>query len=129
MNKLGYTPEKWTALKKEAREILITVAEQRGLITYTDLCARMEEEKFEPHDIRLWEVLGDVSRDEEAEGRGLLSVVVVHRHGDQEAGHGFILLAGYFGRDVRDQTKCFHEEVNRVHYYWSVKAKAKKKNA
>lgn len=126
--KLGYSQKKWSAMKAEARSILMSVAEQRGLITYSDVCARLQEEKFEPFDLRLWEVLGDVSRDEEAAGRGLLSVLVVHKHGDQEAGHGFTNLAKHFGRDARDKTKMFVEEVKRVHYYWSVTAKKKMPN-
>ncbi len=122
MNKFGYPSKKWAALKREARQILISVAEQRALITYSELCARIQGESFEPHDLRMWEVIGDISRDEEAAGRGLLSVLVVHKHGDLEAGRGFTSLADYFGRDVSDRTRCFVDEVKRVHYYWSVKA-------
>ncbi len=123
MKTLGYSSEKWTALKKDARDILVSVAANRGMITYSDLCARMQEEKFEPYDMRLWEILGAISRDEHAEGRPLLSVLVVHKHGDQEAGHGFTNLAKALGSKEKDKTKLFVEEMKKVHYHWSVKNK------
>jgi len=128
MKNLGYSPEKWAAIKKEAHGILVGIASNRGMITYSDLCSRMDEEKFEPYDMRLWEVLGDISRDEHAEGRPLLSVLVVHKHGDQEAGHGFTNLAKELGRNGRDKTALFVEEMKRVHYHWSVKEKSERKN-
>lgn len=118
--RLGFKKPKWETFKKEARDILISVASQRQMITYGDLAARMITISVEPHEIVLWEIIGDVARDEEQAGRGLLSVVVVHKHGDMEPGPGFFELAKYFKRNTADQTKCWIEETKRVYKVWSV---------
>lgn len=118
--KYGYTRKQWETFKKEAREILIKVAADRGMITYGDLAARMTTISVEPHDPVLWHIIGDVARDEERAGRGLLSVVVVHKHGDMEPGQGFWELAKYFGRDTHNRTTRFVEELHNVHHVWSV---------
>jgi len=121
--KFGVTAKAWEAFKAEARTHLIEVAKNRAMITYGDLAAKMTSVHLEPHDQMLWEILGDISRDEAAAKRGLLSVVVVHKHGDMEPGPGFFELAKFFGRKAGDRTKCFIEELHRVHAQWSVKSK------
>lgn len=118
--RFGFKKMEWDAFKHEAREILIGVASQRRMITYSELAAQMMTIQAEPHDMVLWEIIGDVSRDEEQAGRGLLSVVVVHKHGDMEPGPGFFELAKYFKRNISDQTKCWIEETKRVYRVWSV---------
>jgi hypothetical protein len=118
--RLGFKKTEWDSFKKEARDILITVASQRQMITYGDLAAQMTTIQVEPHDMVLWEIIGEVARDEEKAGRGLLSVVVVHKHGDMEPGPGFFELAKYFKRNTTDQTKCWIEEIKRVYKVWSV---------
>ena len=78
--RLGFKKTEWDSFKKEARDILITVASQRQMITYGELASQITTIQVEPHDMVLWEIIGDVARDEEQAGRGLLSVVVVHKH-------------------------------------------------
>src|ERR1051325_51318 len=102
--RFGFTKAQWETFKKESRGILIETAHQRGMITYGHLAAKMTSIQVEPHDMTLWHIIGDVARDEEAAKRGLLSVVVVHKHGDMEPGHGFFELAKYYGRDMTDRT-------------------------
>ena len=117
----GHKRKQWESFVEEAREILVGIARQRGMITYGELASRMTTIPVEPHDMVLWSIIGDVSHNEEKAGRGLLSVVVVHKHGDQEPGHGFYELAKCYGRNMKDKTKCFVEELKNVHYVWSVK--------
>lgn len=119
--KYGYTQQKWNIFKTEARVFLIEEARRRGLITYGDLAAKMTTIEVEPHDMVLWDIIGDVARDEEAAGRGLLSALVVHKHGDMEPGPGFFDLAKYYHRNVRDRTICWINETKRIHKEWSVK--------
>lgn len=119
--KFGFTKKQWEKFKTEAREILVGVANTRGMITYGDLAGKMTTIPVEPHDMVLWHIIGDVAGDEESAGRGLLSVVVVHKHGDMEPGFGFYELAKHFGRKTSDKTKCFVEELHRVHAAWTVK--------
>lgn len=118
--RLGFKKTDWDSFKKEACKIMSSVASQRQMITYGDLAAQMTTIQVEPHEIVLWEIIGDVARDEEQAGRGLLSVVVVHKHGDMEPGPGFFELAKYFKRNTSDQTKCWIEETKRVYKVWSV---------
>jgi hypothetical protein len=66
--RFGFTRKQWTAFVAEAREILIEVAGQRRMITYGELAGRMTTLHVEPHDMVLWEIIGDVSRGEEHEG-------------------------------------------------------------
>lgn len=119
--RFGYSKKDWESFKQEAQDILIRVASGRGMITYGELASQMKTIQVDPHDMVLWEVIGDVSRNEERAGRGLLSVLVVHKHGDMEPGVGFFDLAKYFGRGTSDKTKCFVEEMHKVHAVWSVK--------
>jgi len=64
-------------------------------------------------------MLSVVSNNEFASGRGLLSVIVVHKYGDMEPGLGFYELAQSLGLDVSDRVKCWIRELHRVHDYWS----------
>lgn len=119
--RFGYNQTQWDAFKAEAREILVDVARREDTISYGDLAAQMTTIAVEPHDMVLWEIIGDVGRDEEQAERGILSVLVVHKHGDMEPGGGFYDLARFFGRKTSDRTKCFIEEMNNVHAVWSGK--------
>ena len=114
----GYNKTQWEAFKAEARAILVAEATRRGMITYGDLAKQMTTIPVEAHDMVLWEIIGDVGRDEEQAGRGILSVLVVHKHGDMEPGGGFYDLAKFFGRKTTDRTKCFVEEMHKVHAVW-----------
>ena len=117
--RFGFKQKEWENFKAEARKILVAEAARRGMITYGDLASQMTTITVEPHDMVLWEIIGDVARDEEHAGRGLLSVLVVHKKGDMEPGGGFYDLAKFFGRKTSDRTKCFVEEMHKVHAVWS----------
>jgi len=104
---------------------LITVAEQESTITYSDLVERVRDLQHlanpidNPHDPRLAEILGEISREEDAAGRGMLSVVVVRKN-DDIPGDGYFILAKELGRDTSDRVKCWVEELKKVHGYWGV---------
>jgi hypothetical protein len=49
----------------------------------------------------------------------MLSVIVVHKSGDMQPGHGFFELAESLGRDTSDILACWIAELKRVHAYWS----------
>ncbi|HWQ91027.1 MAG TPA: hypothetical protein VN673_05095 [Clostridia bacterium] len=116
--KLGFTKRQWNTYKAEAREILIQTARSEATISYSELADRMTSIPLDPFDVRLWEIIGDVGRDEAHAGRGILSVVVVHKDGDAAPGHGFYQLAAYFNRNVSDPQKCFVDELTLVHKQW-----------
>ena len=73
----------------------------------------------EYHDPRLNALLGEVAKEEERRGRGLLSVLVVHQQGDMQPGKGFYELAKWFGRKIPDPTRYWVREFNWVFDYWA----------
>jgi hypothetical protein len=119
MLKYGLTPKEWDDSKAEARDILIARASDHlGMIPYGELASKIKVATFQPHEYALWALIGEISEEEDDAGRGLLSVIVVHKNGDMEPGHGFYELASSRGRDMSDRVKGWIAEVHRVHAYW-----------
>ena len=86
-------------------------------ISYTELVEHIKAIKLSPHDTRLAHMLGEISSEEDAAGRGMLTVLVVHKE-DVRPGDGFFELAHFLGRDVRDRDKVWITEFNRVIDYY-----------
>lgn len=118
LNKFGFPPAAWRAAKTEVRSILVERAKRRSFITYSQLAPHITAIRVEYHDPRLNALLGEISTEEEQRGRGLLSVVVVHKIGDMQPGQGFYELAERLGRQIPDITHFWGEEFNRVFDYW-----------
>lgn len=115
----------WEDTKSEISRILIEIARRGGLngvITYSDLTTQVTTTKLDPHSPVLASLLGEISEDEDKAGRGMLSVIVVHKRGDMMPGPGFFELAKRLGRAVEDLEKTWVDEINQVHAYWSRKA-------
>ena len=115
----GFPEDTWNAAKEEARGIMIDRAKVRGMIPYSDLVKQITSIELEAQDPRLFDMLGEISSEEDAEGRGMLTVLVVHKQGDMQPGPGFFELAQRLGRDTGDILKCWVEELHRVHAIWS----------
>ena len=49
----------------------------------------------------------------------MLTVVVVHKHGDQMPGPGFFQLARTLGHDTRDREAFWIGELDKVYRAWS----------
>lgn len=109
---------KWEAAKQEAKAIMIDRARLRGMIPYSELVACMHTLQLAAHDPRLFHLLGQISCEEDAEGRGLLTVIVVHKTGDMQPGPGFFELAKNLGRDTSDILQCWVTELHKVHAVW-----------
>ena len=121
MTNFGFTSKEWAAAKQEAKELLTARAKLRGMIPYSDLAAKIKSIHLEAHDQRLFHLLGELSSEEDAAGRGMLSVIVVHKSGDMQPGPGFFELADQLGRDTSDILKCWVDELKKVHAFWSSK--------
>ena len=117
--RFGYTTTQWDQAKVEAQAAMSHAASKRRTITYTQLTHKIAAIQFDPHDTALHWLLGEVTTDEDAQGRGMLSVVVTHKHGDMEPGGGFFQKAEELGRTVNDQTTFWVEELKRVWKHWS----------
>jgi hypothetical protein len=114
----GFSDDAWDAAKAQAKAILQRVARRRSLIAYSDLAAMITQAPLEPHDRRFFHFLGEISSEEDEAGRGLLTVLVVHKSGDMKPGPGFFELAGGRGRDVSDPEQCWVQELHNVYATW-----------
>jgi hypothetical protein len=119
----GFSQSDWEAGRQEARSIMIDRAKVRGMLAYSDLVKQIRSIHLEPHDPRLFHLLGEISTEEDAAGRGMLTVVVVHKIGDMQPGPGFFELAKSLGRDTSDIVKCWVAELHSVHAIWSLPRK------
>lgn len=117
----GFDQSAWEAAKAQARDVMIRRARVRGMIPYSDLVREVTAIRMEPHDPRLFHFLGEIASEEDEAGRGMLTVVVVHKAGDMQPGPGFFELANHLGRDTSDILRCWVDELKRVHKVWAPK--------
>ena len=118
----GFPEGLWNEAKEEARGIMIDRAKVRGMIPYSDLVQQITSIRLAAHDPRLFHMLGEISSEEEAAGRGMLTVLIVHKQGDMQPGPGFFELAQLLGKDTKDLLKCWVDELHKVHTVWSKSA-------
>lgn len=116
----GFSEKDWAAGKEEARSAMIDRARVRGMIPYSDLVKNIRSINLDAHDPRLFQLLDEISREEDAAGRGMLTVVVVHKVGDMQPGPGFFELAKSLGRDTHNIEECWVSELHHVHAIWSL---------
>jgi hypothetical protein len=97
---------------------MIARAKAKNTIAYSDLANEIRAIRLEPHERPLGYLLGEISEEEDAAGRGMLSVLVVHKTGDMKPGPGFFELAAQLGRDTSDTDLCWINELNLVYDVW-----------
>ena len=117
--KHGFAEVQWAAAKEEARQAMIAVARSKSVITYSDLVRKITSCILEPNGAPLAHMLGEISSEEDEEGRGLLTVVVVHKTGDMKPGPGFFRLARSRGRNIVDEEQFWIKELRNVYGAWS----------
>jgi len=115
----GYTLEEWEKAKEEIRQILIGRAKLRQTIPYSDLDAQIKAIDLPRNSHALWDMLGEISTEEDSAGRGMLTIIVVHGKGDMLPGAGFFHLAKRLGRDTSDRRAFCTQEMRRVYRSWS----------
>jgi len=111
MKNSGISSIKLKRAQNEIKDILIKRAKARNIIFYSDLVKEDISVIFEPRDPRLDEILDNISTEEDREGRGMLSVVVVHASGDKKPGQGFFDLAKELGRNFSNYDVFWIEET------------------
>jgi len=114
----GFSDAAWEAAKDEARSILYDTAKSNGLISYSELVAQITKVELEAHDTRLDHFLGQIAGEDDEDGKGLTTVLVVHKSGDQMPGPGFFEMAEGRGRNVSDPVAFWMSELKAVHEYW-----------
>ncbi len=115
----GFVQSEWDAAKGEARQVMIGCARARQMIPYSDLVRQITRIRLQAHDARLSHFLGEIASEEDDKGRGLLTVVVVHKSGDMQPGPGFFELAQSRGRETSNIVECWVEELKKVFAYWA----------
>ena len=118
MNRHGISNEVWNKAKEETRQLLIEEARAQSVIAYSILAAKVQTIPFSERSQLLFEILTEISREEDAAGLGLLSVVVVHKTGDFRPGPGFFNLARSLGRGSKNPDECWVEELKKVYAHW-----------
>src|SRR5262245_55219196 len=119
MQTFGYSESTWQAAKEQIRTVLIERARAQQTIAYSDLVQQIKAIDLQAHDPRLDELLIQISTDEVGHGRGMLSVLVVHKTGDYRPGKGFYNCAASLGLDASDEDRLWVGELHKVYSWWS----------
>ncbi|MDE8345844.1 MAG: hypothetical protein POH28_06675 [Acidocella sp.] len=116
MNTWGYEPQVWRRALAEGSKVLMDRASRRAnqTISYSELAGQIKSICFNAEDTDFHDLLGQISEVESQAGRGMLSVLVVHKNGDQMPGRGFFELGKALGYNVRDELKFWTEEFSKV---------------
>ena len=104
----------------ELYEKLREVARQQKTTHYEDIAPMLELKMGDPADrVRIGQILGEISKQERAADRPMLSAVVTHKE-DERPGLGFFELAQELGLvGAMDSETFFIHELKRVHRYWA----------
>jgi hypothetical protein len=118
MDQHGYPRDVWEQAKREGKAILAERAKRGKTIAYSDFANQLVAVRLEPRDVRLAHLLGDISTEEDSAGRGMLTVLVVHKSGDLKPGPGFFDLARKLRRNTVDEVECWIKEFKFVVKAW-----------
>ena len=121
MDAHGYSQDVWERAKAEGKTILVARAKRGKTIAYSEFVNQLTAVRLEPRDVRLAHLLGDISIEEDASGRGMLTVLVVHKSGDMKPGPGFFDLATRLRRNTSDEIACWVKEFKFVVNAWRPK--------
>ncbi len=113
----GHSQSQWDLAKREAEQALIQVANRRSTIFYGDLAAKVRSVAFDPHSNAFHALLGEISTEQDTQGNGMISALVIRRE-DSLPGEGFFALGKELGRDTTDHLKFWTEECAHVHDRW-----------
>ncbi len=117
----GYTDGTWRAARERAKQVMIANLRDRCVVltTYGELVDDLRSiiDFGTPRSPVFHCLLGQIADEEEEQGRGLLSAVVVHK-GDLRPGSGFYDGAASWGRDTADPDACWAAELKRLQQQW-----------
>src|SRR5579872_5681904 len=101
----GHNLALWEQAKQEAIRAILIHARTRPIF-YSELTTHIGSIAFDPHRFDFHELLYQISAEEDAAGRGLISALVVHKH-DGMPGQGFFDMAQTLGRDITNKEQCW----------------------
>jgi hypothetical protein len=109
----GFKAEAWERAKLEAMCAIVRAGRTGNLISYSDLAKKISSVPLEPHSYAMDRLLDEISKEEDAAGRGILTALVVLKD-ERIPASGFWASAIDIGRDMRDQLTFWAEEAKRV---------------
>jgi len=104
----------------EIKAILIGLAKKHDIITYGELAKEVHSAYFEANSLALFHILGDISREEYREGRGMLTATVVLEE-EGIPGDGFFDLAEELHIPFSDKEEFWIKELKKVYKSWDSK--------
>jgi hypothetical protein len=113
----GFSEEAWERAKQEALAVLQERAERGDTITYSDLVNQITAVRMEARDVRLAHFLGEISSDEHAARRPLITALVVHKH-DLNPGKGFFDLARSLGFEFDEDLAFWSNQIELLQRQW-----------
>ena len=117
-DKYGFPAADVEKATEEARLILVRTAKAKMTIAYSELAEQVQAIPLQPHSAAMDGILGDLSEEEDTYGRGMISVIVVHKEWDKRPGKGFFDLAKKLGYDTSDKELLWIQQLRKVHAYW-----------
>ena len=112
----------WQQAKKMAKDRIVSNLKKPSVVVtiYGDLAQELKPviDFGTPHNPHFHCLLGQISDEEEEQGRGLLSAVVVRKE-DPRPGAGFFHGADSQGRDTTNEMACWTTELNRLLAIWT----------
>jgi hypothetical protein len=109
----GFTADRWEKGKREAICAIVRAGRKGDLIFYSELSKQILSIAVEPHSYAMDHLLDEISKEEDAAGRGILTAIVVLKD-EKVPADGFWRSAADLGRDVSDKWAFWSEEVKRV---------------
>lgn len=109
-----------TGMNTDLYNRLIEIAKNRDYTTYADVAPLVNLDMGIGADRdKISKILEEIARHEQAQGRPMLTAVVIHRQ-DNIPGEGFFTLAREFKRfDGRDKLRFWIDALNEVHDQWA----------
>lgn len=109
----GFDPIAWERAKREAICAIVRAGREENNISYSDLAASIASVRIEPHDYAMNRLLDEISKEEDATGRGILTALVVLKDKGVPA-PGFWASAMDVGRKIEDRDVFWLKERERV---------------
>ena len=109
----GFTPEAWERGKLEATCAIVRAGRKGEFITYSELANSVIRIRIEAHDFAMIRLLDEISKEENAAGRGILTALVVLKD-ERVPAEGFWASARDIGRVIGDKWVFWSKEVKRV---------------
>lgn len=109
----GFPESAWRSAIEEAKSAIRKRARRKRTLSYSELVSEIASVSLDPHDPRLSHLLGIVAREEHEAGRGMLTVLVVHK-GGTSPGRGFFEMARQLGYQFKNEEAFWIEQFNLV---------------